>query len=97
MDGAIQGGVEAGTTYLGGLAVGAVTGNLVKSEVVGNAASVVAGVAVSQGVNGAQALPGIASDAVSSMGQAFQDGMQQLQEFSENPTRAPDFDREDDF
>jgi len=97
VDGAMQGVVEAGTTHLGGLAGGAVTGNLVKSEVVGNAASVVAGVAVSQGVNGAQALPGIASDAANSMGQAFQNGMQQLQDFSENPTGAPDFDRDDDF
>ena len=101
VDGAIQGVVEGGTTHLGGLAGGAVTGNLVKSEVVGNAASVGTGLIASQGVNGAQALPGIANDALNSMdqalGQAYRNVMQQFQDLSENPTGGPDFDRDDDF
>ena len=101
VDGAIQGVVEGGTTHLGGLAGGAVTGNFVKSEVVGNTASVVAGLIASQSVNGAQALPGIANDALNSMdqalGQAYRNVMQQLQDLSENPTGGPNFDRDDDF
>ena len=96
VDGSIQDTVEAAATHAGGLVGSSVTSGLVGSEMAANATSIVAGVALSQGVNGAQVLPGAVGSTVDSTSQklqsTFEGGMQQLQESFDPPTRTPEFE-----